>query len=185
MINLNKGQLKNEIYKLSRYQVANGNPILKLLYPTVETVELDSVISILDNVEKPIIPQFVADWIEESHSFGSSLNHDIFNLITDAYDTDADERKLIENYLYDSSDAIETIVDAYRYGFTVEKEQKYYAKVKGWGVNGNDGHVYYSGKFPLSLALSIESVAHTKDEWKNYGVYDGNADFVRVEELEE
>lgn len=64
MTSLNKEQLKNEIYKLNRYRVTNDNPISKLLYPAVEAVRLDSVISILDNVESLVIPQEVAALIE-------------------------------------------------------------------------------------------------------------------------
>lgn len=64
MTNLNKEQLKNDIYKLNRYQVESDNPFSMMLHPKVEAVRLDSVISILDNVESPVIPKEVAALIE-------------------------------------------------------------------------------------------------------------------------
>ena len=74
----------------------------------------------------------------------------------------------------------------------VEKEQEYYAKIKGhelvndsedgyWNVDGKELYIDniwydYSGHKTTKL---------TKDGWANLGINEDNADFVRVGELEE
>lgn len=133
--------------------------------------------------ELPVIPKFVADWIEASRD---AMYHLLGAVYDGAYSEDMKEW-LFKGDKRTRQDNQDKLTRAWLHGYEIEVEgvQKYYAKVKGWGVNGNDGHAYYSGKFPLSLTMSTESVAHTKDEWKKYGVYEDNADFVKVEELEE
>jgi predicted component of viral defense system (DUF524 family) len=67
---MNKKELKNDIYKLHRYEAEMHNPVAKALAFTVTTVPLKDVIEVIDNFEvpkqeKPVIPQFVADFVEE------------------------------------------------------------------------------------------------------------------------
>ena len=132
--------------------------------------------------ELPVIPKFVAEYLDEKKECPISELIDS-HLIYDVYDELA--RWLYYNNKKTNKERELSLVLAHIYGYELEKEKKYNAKVKGWGANGNDGHAYYSGEFPLSLTTTTESVAHTKDEWKNYGVYEDNADFVLIEELEE
>lgn len=163
------------IAKNEHYTEKNSNELqlLRRVFSLVNQLDEPEVLS----QELPVIPNYVAKWI--------SVHHERFDLYP--------ALKRLENSALSWEDVYKwyrkntrKFVSAYLTGkYEVEEEQKYYAKVKGWGANGNDGHAYYSGKFPLSLTMSTESVAHTKDEWKNYGVYEDNADFVKVEELEE
>ena len=134
-------------------------------------------------IEKPTVPQFVEDWYVQNKHY---LPSEKFERIADWEDKKVVDwyERCLGRHKNNVANAQETIALMDLVGYEVEKEPKYYAKVKGWGINGNDGHAYYSGKFPLSLTTTTESVAHTKDEWKNYGVYEDNADFLKANELE-
>lgn len=82
----------------------------------------------------------------------------------------------------------------------VEKEQKYYAKLKeirpleGEWLTNLSGPNYYVldtkglmlGEFMLDLVgMKTEASTHTLKDWERYGINDSNADFVKAEELEE
>src|SRR5574344_700517 len=87
-------------------------------------------------------------------------------------------------------------INHYRWGDEVEKEQKYYAKLKevrppekGWLTNLTGSNYYVIdtkglmlGEFILDLVgLKTEASTHTLKDWERYGINDSNADFVKVE----
>ena len=77
----------------------------------------------------------------------------------------------------------------------IEQEPKYYAKIKGHeNIGSNDKYWNYNTDMEeLSVGdsevhpnvISEYTIKATKDEWANLGINDDNADFVKVEELEE
>ena len=148
-----------------------------------DDVEIDEPGNLLvPKQELPVIPNYVAEFLIGKEDYM------LYELLDDEFIYDNHDE--LARWLYNNDEKTNkerelNLVLAQRYGYEVEMEPKYYAKVKGWGINGNDGRAYYSGEFPLSLTMSTESVAHTKDEWRNYGVYEDNADFVKAEELKE
>ena len=74
-------------------------------------------------------------------------------------------------------------------GYEVENEQNYYARIKGWELFVEFVGVQYWGEVPNYGRLGFVNIDgakdRTKDEWERLGINDTNADFVKVEELEE
>ena len=75
------------------------------------------VISQLEEPEKPVIPKFVADWIEVSKKYYS-----IGAVFHDAYDGKL-AKVAIEEYIFENQDLF---AQAWLDGYEVEKEKKYY-----------------------------------------------------------
>ena len=79
--------------------------------------------------------------------------------------------------------------------YEVEEEQKYYALIKGHEYIGTEDKYWnYDVEFEgLEIGdnkvhpdvLAEYMLKATKDEWANLGINDDNADFIKVEELEE
>ena len=151
-------------------------------------------------VIKPIIPRFVAEWIEEVRKQKKSLVY----AITHIYDNNEIDEPPVreENILFrwmEQGDNEEVFARAWLDGFTVKEEPKYYAKTKEikppekeWLTNLS-GPNYYAidkkglmlGEFLLDLVgMKTEASTHTLKYWERHGINDDNADFVEVEELE-
>lgn len=114
--------LREEVYALypNSYSAYALNDMLLKAEMVDKIIEL---IDQLDKPKKPVIPQFVADYIEKWKHDGLSLSE----WFTIDYDSD------IENWLYTND--YETncrreyiLVDAIRYGYEVEKEKLYIIK---------------------------------------------------------
>lgn len=103
----------------------------------------------LDEPQKPVVPQFVADWYEEHKK---DLGYSIWNYI---YYWDQQEG-------YDFKDwfdcgccgTIQTLFNMHQFGYTVEKEKQYLVKVKGVNDFG-----CYLNKDLLSKEYFFESKA--------------------------
>ena len=95
----------------------------------------------LDESEKPVVPQFVADYIE----FQKKYNFHVYGsmrVIEDHYD------KRVPEWFYDGN--IEKFCLAWILGYEVEKEPKYTVKIKAtkhyFAKDGN-GRIYFSLKY--------------------------------------
>lgn len=80
----------------------------------------------LDEPEKPVVPQFVADWYEENKD---DFEYNLYRLCIDFY-----ERKLHEDlhewFDNDKNKPIEVLVLMNKYGYEVKKEKLYSARFK-------------------------------------------------------
>lgn len=84
----------------------------------------------LDEPEKPVVPQFVADWYEEhKDDFEGSLFRCI-DCIPSLYD-EGDLNDLEEWIIDCETKPFQTLVNMHQFGYTVEKEPKYTVKIKG------------------------------------------------------
>lgn len=91
-------------------------------YGCTKNIELDIAIDIvnqIDELKKPVIPQFVADWIERHKRNVSSLKY----LFTDNQD------KELQNWLMTDTNQ-ELMALAWIYGYEVKKEKLYTARLK-------------------------------------------------------
>lgn len=134
-------------------------------------------------IDKPVIPQFVADWIE-SNSSGFNIR----GILEDINGWDTPD---IINWCrkVDSELSYKTLVTAYLYGYEVEKEPLYYAKIKGWELinceidnvywNLGDGDLYVSDNSHLDYCGYYTKL--TKEDWGKVGINDTNADFEEME----
>ena len=150
--------------------------------------------------DKPIIPKFVADYIEKwKHE---SLT--IYEWFTfDNNDEDDDVNKWLYDKNYEENRRREyLLIDAIRYGYEVEKEPVYYAKIKGHELvetetildedTGEDVSEYYrnvyfvlqrNGELVIDMKDSgLSGAKHimTMNQWSDLGVNETNADFEEV-----
>ena len=79
----------------------------------------------LDEPEKPVVPQFVADWYEENKD---DFEYNLYRLCIDFY-----ERKLHEDlhewFNFDKNKPIEVLVLMNKFGYEVEKEKLYTVEI--------------------------------------------------------
>ena len=129
----------------------------------------------LEEPEKPVVSQYVADWYEE-HKDDFEMN--LYNLCVDFH-----KRKLPDD-LYEwfnklSDKPIETLVMMHKFGYEVEKEKLYIAKNKQTGE-----YLCYCFEFFHDKNSSSENQRFTAEEkrWKELG-YWGN-DLYVFEEAE-
>ena len=134
-------------------------------------------------IEKPAIPQFVADWIEQLYGQGFDNDDLLEALFSRNYEVA--ELRIFDWFADDKERAVAAIL----YGYGVEKEPLYYAKIKGWELATskntfwNYRHIVERpilSKLYISSNESIESF-YTIERWNELGINDTNADFEEVE----
>lgn len=75
----------------------------------------------LDEPEKPVVPQFVADWYEEHKE---DLEYNLYRLCIDFCGRKLHE-DLHEWFKFDKNKPIETLILMHKFGYEVEKEKLY------------------------------------------------------------
>lgn len=81
--------------------------------------------------EKPVVPQYVADWYEEiKGSFGYNLTEAINSI---PVPIDGEELSDFEKWLLDDEQALTTLVNMHQFGYEVEGEPRYTVRIKGIG----------------------------------------------------
>ena len=132
-------------------------------------------------IEKPFIPQFVADWIEQL--YGQGFDSDDLLEILFSRNDDIAELRIFDWFTNDKERAIVAIL----HGYEVDQQPLYYAKIKGWEHVGTSSYYFGYDEDNDSLEVTyLESNYHfafslTKTHWNKLGINDTNADFVEVE----
>ena len=137
--------------------------------------------------EVSMIPNYVAKWISRHHE-----QFDLYPALKRLENNMLSWKNVYEWYRENTRN----FVNAYLTGeYEIKQEQKYYAKIKGHeNIGSNDKYWNYNTDMEeLSIGdsevhpdvISEYVLKATKDEWENLGITDDNADFVKVEELEE
>jgi hypothetical protein len=152
---------------------------------SVKAIELNMAIDIvnqIDEPEKPVVPRFVAEWYEKNKD---DLEYNLYKLCTDFR-----EQKLREDFHGwfndDNNKSIETLVLMHKFGYEVEKEKLYTAKLKltneylGYESQLNDLLHY---KVPDSSAKEVTAFHFTEDDLVKYHIW-GN-DTYEVREVED
>lgn len=80
--------------------------------------------------EKPVVPQYVADWYEEHKN---RLDYDLWEYLVD-WDNKSPDR--FKGWLNTDYEAIQTLVNMHQFGYEVEEETKYRIKMKAARYNG-------------------------------------------------
>ena len=131
-------------------------------------------------IEKPVIPQFVADWIESLYDEGGSEYTAIGIMLGF---TSKHDKPVHDWFVYNK----DTFITAVMFGYEIEQEPLYYAKIKGWEHIGTSSYYFGYDEDNDSLEVTyLESNYHfafslTKTHWNKLGINDTNADFVEVE----
>lgn len=80
--------------------------------------------------EKPVVPQYVADWYEEHKN---KLDYDLWEYLVE-WDYKNPDR--FKEWLNTDYEAIQTLVNMHQFGYEVEEETKYRIKMKAARYNG-------------------------------------------------
>ena len=168
-------------------KVARINNLRKMT--TDDVISVDKLQNLLVPKQKlPVIPKFVAEVIVEDKERG----YDVYDSIDLIIETNGGGLPSISNWVARN---IDKYARAWLDGYEVEEEQQYYALIKGH-ENIYSGICFwiYDTEIEELLIDNAEiypdvtagyMIKATKDEWANLGINDDNADFVKVEELEE
>lgn len=79
----------------------------------------------LDEPQKPVVKQFVADWYEKNKN---NFDYNIWNYVSEWEDQEEDEFK---NWFDHSNEVFQTLVNMHQFGYEIEKEKRYRVKAKG------------------------------------------------------
>ena len=101
-------------------------------------VEKDTVIKLISELDEPqkvVVPQFVADWYEENKD---DFEFNVWDWIAFRNEPEKLENKEFNYWINDGEgNPIQTLVNMHQFGYEVEKEKRYLVKVKGMKrVNG-------------------------------------------------
>lgn len=97
--------------------------------------------------EKPVVPQYVADWYEENKK---DFDYNLWDYLT-SWDRQkgSDFKKWINNEI----DVLQTLVDMHQFGYEVEKETKYTVRIKVTNqyLCNDDGILHFSPGFRMDF----------------------------------
>ena len=148
-------------------------------------------------IEKPVVPKWFDDWYKdvptEQDGYGATKEEHAIQLVSQVgwgnglyksmsnFEREHDEERV--GYVLDNK---KKLFHAILFGYEVEKEPLYYAKIKGWELLGVNHHwIYIKESKDFSVAnvkfATDEMSKMTKEQWEEIGVNDTNADFERVE----
>ena len=97
--------------------------------------------------EKPVVPQYVADWYEENKK---DFDYNLWDYLT-SWDQQkgSDFKKWINNEI----DVLQTLVNMHQFGYEVEKETKYTVRIKVTNqyLCNDDGILHFSPGFRMDF----------------------------------
>lgn len=141
-------------------------------------------------VKLPVIPKYVVEYIKwfAQNEFDNNIENDvdfIVSLVQIPHEFLG--REELEGWLNISGNA-HKLIDAYKRGYEVEEEPLYYALIKGhelmtdecdkyWNLSTSDGAVFPSDRFSRDSRFLTKM---SKEDWREYGINDSNADFVKA-----
>lgn len=169
-MNKNKQDLIEKIRELDTY----GSSL-------IERNEVLELIRQLDELQKVVVPQFVADWYEEHKD---NLEYNIWDWMK--YNLEPKKR---ENVIFSQwfgktvNNPVETLIKMKLYGYEVEKEKRYIVKLK----NGQPlVKALLGGKFYFNQNITAGNYKATRKELEEAGfgwVFD--CEGIEVEEVTE
>ena len=135
--------------------------------------------------EKPVVPQFVADWYEENKK---NYDYELWDYLSSWEDQEEDDFKKWIGESYESDKPIITLVNMHQFGYEIEKETRYTIKIKGI-----DGYSKYLNRdtntqkwlFASKTELERFRAHHTRKELESNGFgWVFNCEGVEVKEVE-
>ena len=141
----------------------------------------------LDEPQKPVVPQFVADWYEE---YKDNLEYNIWDWMKYNLEPKKRENVIFSRWLgKTANNPVETLVKMKLYGYTVEKEKRYLVKIIGI-TNYNNYLNYHKGENKWTIESCAEtdavSTKHTRKELEEAGFGEVfNSPLFEVEEVTE
>lgn len=155
--------------------------------PYIEGPLVLSYIEHLDEPQKVEVPQFVADWYEE---YNYDLEFNIWDWIKYTQEEEKVKNRQFTEWLGESENApVETLIKMKLFGYEVEKEKRYYVRLKGVVDNlrllrhNSPTNTWTIGSEEQCFNVSR---AHTRKELEEAGFGEVfNSPLFEVEEVEE
>lgn len=169
---MNKQEAIEKIEKLKGLNIKEKNLILDIeMIPKGEALE---IVDQLDELEKPVVPQFVADFYE---SIKENFETKLYNYFVEFYNGWEDSNSDFDHWFNSSAEPIQTLVKMKLFGYVVKEEKLYKARNKL--TNG-----YLCKKYDCWAEAfrfkKEDGEALTKEIWEELGVWDN-----KVYEMEE
>ena len=154
---------------------------------TEEYVHVDDLKNLVTpKQELPVVPKFIAEWIETHLEQGFDL-YPVLKKLED------NSRLWTEGYNWYRENTLDFTIAYLTKEYKVEEEPLYYALIKGHELVNDEGewstkywNLWVSGGcvFPADRLADYDDFLTTmsKEEWSECGINDTNADFVKVEE---
>lgn len=171
---MNTQELINKIGRLYTYGSKNF----------IERKEVIDLVKQLDEPQKPVVKQFVADWYEECKD---NLEYNIWSYI---YNCERKEGSTFKDWIDNGRNKpIQTLINMHQFGYTVEKEKRYLVKIIGI-TNYNSYLNYHKGENKWTIESCVEtdviSTKHTRKELEEAGFGEVfNSPLFEVEEVTE
>lgn len=125
----------------------------------------------LDEPEKPVVPQFVADWYEKrKDNFEIYLSELCRNFTCDRQRLND---KLADWYEQLENKPIQTLVNMHQFGYEVEKEKLYLASFRD--TNQYLGWNEMLGEWFMSCSPFTSGVEQTQETWEGVGIWNNPA----------
>ena len=167
---LNKQEVVNKIKEMSVETLFSGSLF----------VSQPKVIELIEQIKepyKPMIPQYIADWIEKSKSEGDLT---VVGAVNEAPDGEVSDWLILEN--------VNTFAKAWVNGYEVEKETKYLVKMKGIDTNFNSLNRHRSENYWIFSSEdknTLYQTHHTRKELEdaNFG-WVFNCEGIEIKEVE-
>lgn len=172
---MNKQEAIEKIEKLKGLNIKEKNLILDIeMIPKGEALE---IVDQLDELEKPVVPQFVADFYE---SIKDNFETKLYNYFVEFYNGWEDSNSDFDHWFNSSAEPIQTLVKMKLFGYVVKEEKLYKARNKL--TNG-----YLCKKYDCWAEAfrfkKEDGEALTKEIWEELGVWDNKV--YETEEVEE
>lgn len=116
--------------------------------------------------EKPVVPQYVADWYEEAED---DFDYNLWEYLVD---WEKQEPSDLKRWIDNEENALQTLVNMHQFGYEVEKEPRYAVRLKG--VDGYATHLNqnsYNKEWFFASEYDIKGyrTKHTRKELEDNG----------------
>lgn len=164
---------------IEKYEYLNHN-----YFRRVDTSEVLRDLKQLDEQQKPVVPQFVADWYENHKD---DLEYDIWEYILRWGKQQKSE--FYEWMNHANNKPLQTLANMHQFGYTVEKEKRYRVVMPNVSSAGgvltrikhNDSWIWID-----TLGTIVEGRTHTRKELEEAGFgWVFNCEGIEIEEVEE
>lgn len=177
---MNKQEAIEKIKNIGTFKI--NDTVSHQQFDMVDKNKVLGVISQINEPKKVVVPQFVADWYEDDKY---DFEYSLYKLCID-YNKRVLQDDLHEWFGMDIDKPIETLVKMKLFGYEVEKEKRYTAKLK----LTDEYLVYYASIKDLHHAKTTDNAAKrqkvfhfTEDDLVKYHIW-GNDNY-EVKEVEE
>ena len=117
----------------------------------------------LDESQKPVVKQFVADWYEEKKD---NLDYNIWNYV---YEWEYQEEDEFRNWFNHSNKAFQTLVNMHQFGYEIEEEKRYEVKLKSTDdylvKTNNDDYRFYNNIYTNRRKHTRKEIEKAKFDW--------------------